>query len=596
MRVEIRSLLSNLKVRFSKIPKLKFKKIALKRPARKKQGSGTIRARLVSRFLLTSFITLVVAGFATYALWGSGQTSKEIEDRMEAMPTISNVISGLSTMQQQVSQVVISSSGTSSYEQTQEWVKKYDATLQKNMKGLKDGLTDEEWSKKIDNALDTYKNKYLLNINEVLNAGAKGDNDTAAVLLRSAGTVESSLNDTFTKFMDYRISVSKAAYQADLQKQTLFLTLMIVLAAAGILLSVFIGMRISGDISKPLSELVACSGEMAKGNLQVRSTYESGDEIGVLAAALNEFFASLHKMVANVSKVLSDMAEGNYNTEPMPELKGDFRPISDATNQVLEKMNRVFHVVRDSADLVASNSKQVSSGAQALASGSSEQAAAIEELSASILDVSEKIKQNSKNIADVAQEMSDAAAAADNGNEQMKNMLNAMDAISESSEEIGKIIRVIDNIAFQTNILALNAAVEAARAGAAGKGFAVVADEVRNLAGKSSEAAKQTSQLIQNSMDKVKAGFTLAENTAKSLDSIEEQIKRMDVSIQQIREASEAQATAVTQITAGVDQVSGVVQSNSATAEESAASSEELSSQAARLRDEISWISLRGDK
>lgn len=578
-----------------KIPRLKIKKITSTRQVRRKQGSRTIRERLMAGFLLSSFISLVLAGFGLYALWGSGETSKEIENRMEAMPTISNVISSLSTMQSQVAQIVLNNSGSSSYKQMQEWVKKYDASMQTNMKGLKNGLTDKEWSKKIDDALNTYKNSYLPNIQEVLKAGSNGDNATAGSILQSAGAVETSLSGTFTQFMDYRISVSKAAYQADLKKQTLFFTLMIVLAAAGIFLSVFIGMRISRDISKPLSELVACSGEMAKGNLQVRSTYESGDEIGVLAVSLNEFFARLQNMVTYVSKALTDMAAGNYKTEPMPELKGDFRPISEATNQVLEHLNRVFGVVRDSADLVASNSAQVSSGAQTLAAGSSEQASAVEQLSASILDVSAKVKQNSQSIVSVAQEMADAAAAADNGNEQMKNMLSAMEAISASSEEIGKIIRVIDNIAFQTNILALNAAVEAARAGAAGRGFAVVADEVRNLAGKSSDAAKQTSQLIQNSMDKVKAGFTLAENTAKSLDSIEEKIKRMDLSIRQIRDASEAQATAVTQITSGVDQVAGVVQSNSATAEESAASSEELSSQAARLRDEISWISLRGD-
>ena len=276
------------------------------------------------------------------------------------------------------------------------------------------------------------------------------------------------------------------------------------------------------------------------------------------------------------------MAKGKCDDEPMREFAGDFRPMSDATNQVLTNLNLIFENIRVAAEQVDSGSSQVSSGAQALAQGASEQASSVEELSASVTDVSSKVKQNSDNITVIASDINAAAGEADTGNGQMKRMLKAMGAISESSEEIGKIIKVIDNIAFQTNILALNASVEAARAGEAGKGFAVVAEEVRNLAGKSADAA-----------EKVKDGFELAESTAKSLAGIAEKVKAMDASIRQIKDASGAQATSVAQITEGLGQVSSVIQTNSATAEESAAASEELSAQASRLKKEIGWITLR---
>lgn len=276
--------------------------------------------------------------------------------------------------------------------------------------------------------------------------------------------------------------------------------------------------------------------------------------------------------------------------------KGDFVAIKNSLNNIILSLSQVMGDINEAANQVASGSRQVSDGSQALSQGSTEQASSIQELTASITEITSQTKANAVSANEASRLAEDAKANAAKGNGQMKEMLQSMADINESSTNISKIIKVIDDIAFQTNILALNAAVEAARAGQHGKGFAVVAEEVRNLAARSAEAAKDTTALIEGSISKVEAGTRIANHTAQALSEIVKDIERVTDLVGSIATSSNEQATGITFVNRGIEQVSHVVQNNSATAEESAASSQELSSQAELLKEMVGRFMLNDNE
>lgn len=296
--------------------------------------------------------------------------------------------------------------------------------------------------------------------------------------------------------------------------------------------------------------------------------------------------------ITEIAGILGEVSKGNLSVDISSEYKGDFVALKEAINNIIVSLNNVLSNINTAAEQVASGSRQVSDGNQAISQGATEQASSIEELTVTIGQIAQQTKQNAMNANDASELASTAKQDALTGNEQMKGMQQAMEEISESSASIGKIIKVIDDIAFQTNILALNAAVEAARAGIHGKGFAVVAEEVRNLAAKSAKAAKETTALIESSIHKSDAGTRIADETATSLNNIVRGVERAAQLVEGIAQASNEQATGIAQINKGIEQMSQVVQNNSATAQEGAAASEELSSQADLLKSMVGQFQL----
>lgn len=328
------------------------------------------------------------------------------------------------------------------------------------------------------------------------------------------------------------------------QTNVLMLTIALIAIAVGVLL----GIVLSQLITTPLKKLLAASHKMTEGDLNIAIDINSKEEIGTLSQS--------------------------------------FQTMTDTINDILSDMNSV-------SSQVAVGSRQVSDASIALAQGATEQASAIQELTASLAEVAAQTKQNAIS-ANKGNEISMLVKKnALKGNAQMKQMLESMSEINQASNNISKIIKVIDEIAFQTNILALNAAVEAARAGQHGKGFAVVAEEVRNLAARSANAAKETTTMIEGSIEKVEIGTKIANDTAEALTRIVEGISETAEVVSKIATSSNDQATAIAQINLGIEQVSQVIEVNSTTAEQSAAASEELHSQADLLKNLVDKFKLK---
>ncbi len=436
---------------------------------------------------------------------------------------------------------------------------------------------------------------YRASRDEVVELAAENRNEEAVELLMSeAVPVFQKMIDTTDALVQYKVTVGTETSE-ELEMQSI-ITIVIIIGCiiVAIFISAFIAILLAKSISVPLRAVAHASEQLLHGDLNINISCSNQDEIGETVTSFSEAAGILRSYISEISHNLGEMAKGNFDVKAELEYRGEFQAIKDSIDEISNALSSTMSQINQASDQVSSGAEQVSSGAQALSQGATEQASSVEELAATINEISRHIQGTADSAKEAKEENEQANESIKLCNEQMEKLAVAMDDISNKSNEINKIIKTIEDIAFQTNILALNAAVEAARAGAAGKGFAVVADEVRNLAGKSAEAAKNTTTLIEETVNAVAEGSRLSAETKESLKDVVEKASKVLDAVVSISHASEEQAQSVTQVTVGIDQISSVVQTNSATAEESAAASEELSGQAQVLKQLMGKFKIKG--
>ncbi|WP_026885196.1 methyl-accepting chemotaxis protein [Clostridium beijerinckii] len=431
-------------------------------------------------------------------------------------------------------------------------IKNYDAKIQESLKKFEKSLQSDEAKAEFSNLI-TLLGKYDDLKDKIIDLSLSGKKDEALALMGQDSTQK--LSDQINNSVDSLFKLKESGgfsksdeYSGEVNNAVIIMIVVIVVAIA---MAMSLGILISKAISKPISKLMFITSEISEGNLDVEIVNNSKDEIGILSESMKRMKYKLNEVIGNISFASEQVTVGA-------------RQIADSTI--------------------------------ALSQGATEQASAVEELTASIEEISSQISVNAENAKKANIITDNTKTNAGKRNNEMKLMLKAMDEINVSSNNISRIIKVIDEIAFQTNILALNAAVEAARAGQYGKGFTVVAEEVRNLAARSANAAKETTTIIEESIVKIQDGTNIANQTADALESIVNDIEEVAKIINGIADASEEQATGISQISQGIIQISQVVQSNSATSEESAAASEELAGQAEVLKEQVKMFKLVSDR
>lgn len=354
-----------------------------------------------------------------------------------------------------------------------------------------------------------------------------------------------------------------------------------------LVVSIFLGIKISRrivkDVVDPLEEIEKAAGELGEGNLHVKLQYESQDEMGFVANSLRNAVTSLQGYINEITRAMSEFAQGNFDCQPEAEWKGDFEAISDSFWEFEKSMADMVNSMHGVAEQVENSAGQVSDSATSLAQGVTDQAAIIEQLAATIETVSVQVSQNAHHAEKISKEVENVGNEIISSNTKMQEMVKSMQEIDDSSKKISNIIATINDIASQTNLLALNASIEAARAGEAGRGFAVVADQVSVLAAQSADAAKESTALIESSVGAVAKGIVIADETAKQLENVVDMSNTITGEVSSVARVLGEQAQVFNQINEGVEHIGDVVQSNSATSQECAAASEEMSSQATTL-------------
>ncbi len=450
-----------------------------------------------------------------------------------------------------------------------------------------------------DDGLEVYTNsmkEWYSEVPDILNAVKAGNQQEAIKLIKNECTPK--LNEM--------IGIAKSISANLLEEQNRIIkkqqnesriakNIAVTAAAVATLFAIFIALRLIASITKPVKQVSVALKGFSMGKLDIPVTYKSRSELGGMCDALRTSQHVLTELISDECHILDEMASGNFDVKTKDEniYIGELSNILKSIRAINRNLSDAIGQIMQGAEQVASEAMQVSNGSQSLAQGSTEQASSVEQLASTIVEISNNSKNNAHNSEQASAQSKLAGRQVEESVSLMDDMVLAMEKISDSSNEIGKIIATIENIAFQTNILALNAAVEASRAGEVGKGFAVVAEEVRGLAAKSDEAAKATKNLIEHSILTVNEGSGIVKNVSDSLTKTVEISNHVLEAVHSITQATAQEAESIEQVTRGINEISCVVQTNSATSEEFAATSAEMSNQAALMKDILSRFTLR---
>lgn len=531
--------------------------------------------------MVVSLVSIVMMNVDTYQFYREAYANSTLQ--MEIRKDI-----------QLVGKYILWSMTTDDASSTQSYsnlAQKYADQVGKNVTALEKSYNDKKKVAELKDAIEELKKQRAA----VVELAKRNKNDEALALFNS------DYNDATEKIQDILVDIGKVASAEAKSQYTsarvtglVSIILMILIGAGTVAFSTVIRTTITGIMLKPIQELESAAEKLKAGQLDVEINYESPDELGKLAGNFRQACKTLEVIVQDTSYLLGEMAEGNFNVSSNnPQIYiGNFKQQYESMSKLKHELSDTMTQINEASEQVASGSGQLAGGAQALAEGATDQAGAVEELTATVESVSGIAESSAESASGAYQMVRTAVEQADQSREELQALTNAMERISSTSQEIQNIIGSIEEIASQTNLLSLNASIEAARAGEAGKGFAVVADQIGKLAGDSAQAAVNTRDLIEKSLQEIENGNQITEKTVAALNKILESMNDFANAVKGASESSTEQANMLKQIEQGIEQISSVVQSNSAAAEETSATSQELSAQSEGLKNLVGRFKL----
>lgn len=490
---------------------------------------------------------------------------------------------------------LILASSPEEIQQIQEDIKNQNTKMEEAISKFKKLVADDTEQTYIDK-IESLWNEYLIFSENAQSLAVNGKGAEAEKTMSESLSKFNEISETIYDLVKYD---EEGGIQCNKEADANFLKAIIstiIIVVIIICVVTIISLMIVHAITKPITEIDGIAQKIADGNLEESIHYDSKDELGILAVNFNKTVNRLRDYVNyidEIAAVIEQIAGGNLVFELKYDYFGEFAKVKESLLNISDSLNDTMKNINQNADQVSIGSEQLAESAQALAEGSTEQAGAVEELLATTNEVTEKVASNARDAEIAAQKTTEVANTTDQSKEQIKRMTTAMKNINDTSQQVVSIIQAIEEIASQTNLLSLNASIEAARAGEAGKGFAVVANEIGKLAEESSEAANNTKNLIQLSIDEIEKGNTIVDEIVVSLQDVVTGVDTVASLINKTKEASLYQADAVNQIQRGIEDISAVIQNNSATAEETSATSEELAAQAENLNQLVGKFKLR---